>query len=187
MGKCPFAENRASLHKAIAAHNTRPYRNASLHESIVTGIKPHKPRNVLYAEWALWAWTVWICLSGIYQVWSELPEIEQMMSDALQGVYTMQPRALLEMTIAGYGLLALLSAWIIVKIGAGKHWARGSLLWGFGLQAVCIAFPPYRGISEYLADIPDLGLQGIAIFLLYTRPGRGWFASKHLVDRALIE
>jgi len=137
--------------------------------------KLEKPHNVRYAEWALWAWTAWACLFGIYQSWINIPEMEKMLNEQLQGAFTLDPQLILEMTVAGYGLLAAISAWIVLKIGAGKNWARGSLLGGFALEIAWAAVPPYHGILEYLTDVPDIGLQGYALYLLYAEPGRAWF------------
>jgi len=136
-----------------------------------------KPTNVLYAEWALWIWTAWTCLFGIGQSWLQIPEIETAMTDQLQGIFTVPPRTLLAAIIGCYGVLALASAWVVWKIGIGKNWARKSLLWGFVLEVLWIAVPPYS-LSGFLSDIPDFGLQGYALYLLYTAPGKGWFARK---------
>jgi hypothetical protein len=134
-----------------------------------------KPRAVLYAEWALWAWTAWACLFGIYQSWIAIPAIEDAITGQLQGMVTLEPKTLLQAIIAGYGAMAVLSVWVVLKIGAGKNWARSSLLWGFVLEAAIAAWPPYHGLLDTLADVPDFGLQGYALYLLYTKPGRDWF------------
>ena len=134
-----------------------------------------KPQTVVYATWALWAWTAWICLFGIYQSWMSIPEIERTMTEQLQGMFTVAPSALKEIIIGGYGLLAVMSAWIVLKIAAGKNWARSSLLWGFALEVICAVVPPYHGFLSYLTDIPDYGFQGYALYMLYTKPGCDWF------------
>jgi hypothetical protein len=98
-----------------------------------------------------------------------------MMNDQLQGMFTMTPGTMMEIIVAIYGVLAVISAWIVWKIGAGKNWARKSLLWGFVLEVAWGACPPWHGVLEYLTDLPDVALQGYALYLLYTKPGSGWF------------
>jgi len=136
-----------------------------------------KPRAVTYAEWALWLWVVFTCLLGIYQTHGQIPEIEEVMTGTLQGAITLSPASLMTMAVVGYSFVALLAAWIVYKIGDGKHWARSSLLWGFAFEILCMAFPPYHA-GELLTAIPDLGLQIFAIYLLYTLPGSAWFEPK---------
>ena len=134
-----------------------------------------KPANVLYAEWALWAWTAWTCLFGIAQSWGQVAEIEEAITTQLQGMLTIQASTLIAIIIIGYGIVAITSVWIILKIGAGKKWARTSLAAGFALDAgyTVLSFEP--GLLNHLADLPDFGLQICALYLLYTAPGREWF------------
>ncbi len=134
-----------------------------------------KPKTVLNAEYALWIWTAWTCLFGLYQSWISIPDLENMMASQLQGIVAIAPETLKESIVGGYALLAVTSLWVIIKIGAGKNWARVSLLLGFILDVVWSAMPPHHGLQEYLADVPDLGLQSYALYLLYTWPGERWF------------
>ena len=90
---------------------------------------------MLYAERALWAWTAWICLFGVYQTSASIPDIEQAITTQLQGMVTITPQTLMAVTGVGYAALALTMIWIVLKIGAGKRWARSSLLLGFILDA----------------------------------------------------
>jgi hypothetical protein len=136
---------------------------------------PPKPDNVARAELTLWLWTAWACLYGIYETRGQIPEIEDMLTGQLEGMISISPNALLLLTIAGYAGLGVLSAWIIYEIGRGKHWARSSLLWGFGLEILTIIIPPYKAPFEYLTDVPDLGLQIYALHLLYAPEARSWF------------
>jgi hypothetical protein len=140
-------------------------------------VKPasQKPRNVLYAELALWAWTAWFFFYGVLDTWRSIPEIEQNLNDQLQGMITIAPNTMLAGAIIGYAALAALSAWVVFEIGKGKHWARSSLAWGIGLEMLTIIAPPYHAPMEYLADIPDVGLQAYATWLLFTSPGKEWF------------
>ncbi|MDP9128432.1 MAG: hypothetical protein M3N08_09270 [Pseudomonadota bacterium] len=138
-----------------------------------------KPRPVRHAEIALWVWTVWICAFGAYDAVQSLPEIEPIMASQLQGLATIDHTTLLESVIAGYAFLALTSVWVIWRIGAGKNWARASVLVGFILEAVWCAVPPYGGYRAFFLAIPDFGLQAYALYLLYTEPGASWFNQKH--------
>jgi hypothetical protein len=138
-------------------------------------LQPEKPKAVLHAERALWAWTAWICLFGVYQTSASIQDIEQAIATQLQGMFMMTPQTLMAVTVIGYAVLALTMIWIVVKIGAGKRWARSSLLLGFILDALYRLSPPYHGILGYLTDVPDLGLQIYALAMLYTAPGSGWF------------
>jgi hypothetical protein len=78
-------------------------------------------------------------------------------------------------TVVGYATLALTMVWIVLKIGAGKRWARSSLLLGFILDVLYTLPPPHQEILGYLTDVPDLGLQIYALVMLYTAPVSGWF------------
>ena len=89
---------------------------------------------------------------------------------------TLSPEKMLEIIILGYGLMGALSAWIILKIRAGKHWARSSLMWGFVLQAGWALVPPYESALTYLTDLPDYGLQFTRSICSIPRPGATGFA-----------
>lgn len=143
-----------------------------------------KSRDVVYAELALGAWTVWTCLFGIYQTWRQIPEIENALNDQLQGMISITPESMLHMAIAGYIGLAAMSALVIIKIGQRKHWARSTTLWSCGLQALTILWPPYHAPLEYLSEVPDLGLQIYAVYFLYTASSRAWFDAKDLKPSA---
>ncbi len=157
----------------------------SLKIPVTVRAKSEKPKTVTYAEWALWTWTAWVCLFGLYQTGGQIPEFEQALTDDLQGAITIAPQSLLAMAAAGYAALAAISAWIVLKIGAGKHWARSSLMWGFVFQVICMVLPPYHkmGAAEYRAIIPDLGLQIYALYLLYAPPGSVWFQPQTPADK----
>ncbi len=134
-----------------------------------------KPQNVRHAEVALWVWTAWTCLFGLYQSWGDIPEMEQAINDQLQGAITADPHTLLEWIVAAYVGIAVTSAWVTIKIGAGQHWARSSLVWGFILEFIFVAWPPHHWMKDIAAAIPDLGLQIYALYMLYTKPGSDWF------------
>jgi hypothetical protein len=138
-------------------------------------LQPQKPKAVLHAELALWAWTAWICLFGVYQISASISDIEQAIATELEGMVVITPQTLMAVTLVGYAALALTMVWIVLKIGAGKRWARSSLLLGFILDALYRLSPPYHRILGYRTDVPDLGLQIYALVMLYTSPGSGWF------------
>jgi hypothetical protein len=135
-----------------------------------------KPNAVRNAQWALWVWTGWICLFGLYQSWTDIPWIEAMLNSQLQGTVALTPSSLMVASGAGYAAMALTMGWLIVKIGAGRNWARISLLVSFALDAIYTLWPPYHGTLR--TALPDLGLQIFALFLLYTAPGSAWFRGK---------
>ena len=138
-------------------------------------LEPKKPKTIFYAEWALWGWTAWICLFGIYQSLVSLPGIKTMMDEQLQGMISFELKDMRLFVIASYLAMALTLVWFVFKIGQGKRWARTSLLIGVVLQALYIVMSPYQGMLNYLPDVPDIGLQVYALYLLYTWPGRTWF------------
>ena len=143
-----------------------------------SSIKSPKPADVLYAELALWAWTAWACLYGIYHTWKQIPEIEDMLTSQLQGFIDIGPDRLLHMAVGGYVSIAIISAFVVYKIGQGKEWARLSLVWGFALEVLIELISAFFEPIEYLSDIPEFGLQIYALYLLYTPASRAWFASR---------
>ena len=98
-----------------------------------------------------------------------------MLTGQLQGLFVIEPKQLLEWIIAGYAGLFAASAWVVHKIGAGRNWARKSLVWGFVIEVLYTAWPPYHLGIDALAGIPDFGLQAYALYLLYTKSGDDWF------------
>lgn len=141
--------------------------------------QPEKPKNVRRAEWILWGWTAFTCLLGSYQTWASIPELEKALMDQAQGQVLVSPDAMLAAGVGGYLLVAATSAWIILRIAEGKNWARLSLLLGLVVEILWTAVFFPSGISEYLSDALDFGLQIYAVYLLYTRPGSGWFLHKN--------
>jgi hypothetical protein len=134
-----------------------------------------KPRAVRDAECALWAWTAWTCLFGLYQAWAGLNENLGQLNDYAQGLLAIDPHQMVKAFIAIYLVVAVLSGWIILRISAGHPWARSSFAWGFALEVLMAALPPYHFTWEVLTALPDYGLQIYALYLLYTAPGRDWF------------
>jgi len=142
-----------------------------------------KPKNVTYAERALYGWTAWTTLFGIYQTYTGLAELATQITEQSSGLVSISPSALLQCAIAGYIAIALISVWIIYEIHKGKHWARSSFLWGFIFQILMFGLPPYHPPLEYLTSIPDITLQIYALYLLYTWPGENWFKPRPAEER----
>ena len=142
-------------------------------------LPPPKPKQVNHAEWALWVWTLWTCLWGVYSTNNNIPEIERSLNEQLQGMVSIPPEALLNYAIGGYAIIGVLSGWFVYKLGHGKQWARSSFLWSFVLQGLTTLAPPYHGLQEHISDIPDLGLQAYAVYLLYSRVCSDWFAHQN--------
>ena len=157
--------------------DSRRQRPQSLRNDIVLKLSSPltKPNQVLIAEYALWAWTVWTCVFGIVEAWHQIPQVEDLITGNLQGMVSIDANSMMKWVIYGYVGLAAASGWVVYKIGQGKHWARSTTLWGFVLQIGIMVIPPYNTAMEYLMDIPDVGLQLVALHFLYTQPSRAWF------------
>ena len=132
-----------------------------------------KPQAVTRAEWTLWVWTAWTLGYGLYQTWAPSPPDDGGLTDTLKTLVPIPPASLHSAMAAGYALVALSMAWVVFRIGDGKTWARGSLLLSFVVEAVWIV--SQSGPFDFVADLPDMLLQGYAVYLLYTNPGRTWF------------
>ena len=74
-----------------------------------------------------------------------------------------------------YVIVGLSMVLVIFQIGEGKRWARLMLLVSFIFEGLYVLGQGAAGPEDYLAAIPDLGLQMAALYWLYTPPGRGWF------------
>lgn len=146
--------------------------------------RDNKPQAIIRATRILWVWTIFSFTFGIYSKWADLQKIDQMITEQTQ---TMQELALIDPSfslqsvvniyniIAVYAVLSAGAAWVIWKIGAGKNWARISLLFSFILDVLWTVIPPYHGVPYLVAAALDLGAQFGALYLLYTWPGRAWF------------
>ena len=141
---------------------------------MITGNATTKPKTVLWAEWALWTWTAWLCGYGIYQVFNPDAASQDLLTQ-LQAYATIGPEQLRTVVGAIYVLVGITMVLLVFRIGAGRRWARASLMLSFVVQALYVA---QSDPSEYLTNAPDLIFQGIAVYLLYTDPGRQWFAKR---------
>lgn len=74
-----------------------------------------------------------------------------------------------------FGLLGFLFA----KISAGKNWARVTFLVLFiigGLPGMFLILERFsRSSFVGILSVVQIGLQGYALFLLFTQPGSSWF------------
>jgi hypothetical protein len=136
-----------------------------------------KPDTVQHAQYALAAWTAWTCLFGIYQMWTPNGAAQEFV-DQLQAIVSVTPESVHSIAIGAYALIAASMVGVILQIGHGKTWPRTLLMVGFVLEAFWVAGQGEASALGYLADVPDFGLQGYALYLLYTRPGRDWFRRK---------
>lgn len=134
-----------------------------------------KPRDVLYAEYALWVWTIYVCFTTIYSSWKELPELQSFIDTNMPGLFTLDPAEVMKQVVVGSILLAALSVWVIYELGRAKRWARTTMMWNFFLQLLMTMMPP----QHILMDIPNIGLQIYALHLLYTPASKVWFSTKH--------
>jgi hypothetical protein len=144
-----------------------------------------KPRVIVKAEYALLTWTAWTCFYGIYDAWTTIPEVENLMGSQLQGQFSLgiDNKTMMEWTAAMYAVVAVVSIWFIYKMGKGKSWARSSFFWSFACEAACSVLwvglailsgtPP--SFKDWVAYIPDYGLQIYALCLLYGGDGKRWF------------
>jgi hypothetical protein len=75
-------------------------------------------------------------------------------------------------------LLALF-AWLIVRIGQGRNWARVACL-GLTLFGVALGALPEEGPDQSALEmtiyLSDLVISLLAMYWLFTPPGAGWFA-----------
>ncbi|WP_284945329.1 hypothetical protein [Acidisoma cladoniae] len=124
------------------------------------------------AEWLLWAWTAWTAIAGIYQ---SLATIPKMIATQLGGLISISQTTVDELIVFFYLLTAAFSAWAVWEIGLGRRWARTGFLLNFIIDAMWTFAPPYHGYVVLLWAAPDLGLQAVAIYMLYSSPGRYWF------------
>lgn len=129
----------------------------------------------MWAEWVLWAWTAWLCGVGLYQTLNPGAASKDLISQ-LQGIVEIAPEQLRTFLITAYVVVGISMVLLVFQIGAGKRWARGSLLFSFVVQGLYVA---QADSSEYLTNAPDLIFQAVAVWLLFTDPGRRWFAPKN--------
>jgi hypothetical protein len=143
--------------------------------SAIADLRP-RPREVARAQQILWAWTGWICVYGVFQTLTSGGDA--MFAQQLQAVVALPPQFVETAVIVAYVVVALTMAAVVAQIGRGRRWARFSLLISFVFELLLLGGPQDDGAMGYVALILDLGLQAAALYLLYTRPGRDWFAPR---------
>jgi len=80
--------------------------------------------------------------------------------------------------VATFALLA----WLMYEIWVGRNWARitYAVLWilGFAVYVpILIRFFHFSSIAGAINLLQGL-LQAVALYLVFTEPGRGWFRAK---------
>lgn len=100
------------------------------------------PKAGRAAERILWAWTAWVTGLGIYQSGTSVQSMEKLIADHLPMTMPFNPEALQVAVVAGYVVTAGFLAWMVLKIGEGKGWARTSLALNFGFDVFSTALPP---------------------------------------------
>jgi len=134
-----------------------------------------KPRSVVIAVNLLWMYMA-ISLVRMLTDFSYILEETKRASDIHGGL---PPAARLMILIVGLGASAGLLVFFIIKISAGRNWARIVFLVTFiigvpiGISQVSAEFArsPFVGTLS----VAQFGLFGYALFLLFTEPGRRWF------------
>ncbi|HAX90888.1 MAG TPA: hypothetical protein DCY07_01585 [Rhodospirillaceae bacterium] len=137
--------------------------------------KIERPETIRHAVWMLAGWTGWICLFGIYQAWVQYPAIQEMMAVQLQGMISIDFQTWMSVTVGTYVVLAASMAWILKKLFIGRNWTRYCIAFNLLITAAAPALSPAQSSVEYMALVPDLGLQAYAVYLLFSWPGRTWF------------
>ena len=76
----------------------------------------------------------------------------------------------------------LVTAWLVVKISAGRNWARLTFLVLFLVGAVpyalSLAAMFERRALAGAVSVVQFALQICALYLIFTRPGADWFSRK---------
>jgi hypothetical protein len=123
--------------------------------------QPEKPRAVALAVYLLWG----SLAVGLAKIPLDFPSLAAIPSPAIVW-------SAIAIVLALYGFLFL-------KIASGRNWARITFL-VFFLLGLILAWPT---LSSEFARAPAVGvlsiaqgiMQGYAIFLLFTSPGKTWF------------
>ena len=134
-----------------------------------------KPTAVTQAVITVWVWIVFLALSGLYQARIAVPQV----NDMLVMLSTTIDAGTLYWSVAGtYFVGALTMVGVAINLNAGKHAARTALLWAFIIDFIVTVFSFEHTLADYILTPIDIGLQSYALWLVYTKPGSGWFATK---------
>jgi hypothetical protein len=139
-------------------------------------VAAERPRTVVFAERAMWAWAAWNAVYGAYEALFARTTDMQSTLDMLGAANPVAPQSIRPLTAAVYALGALSIVWLAIKIGQRKRWARASLVANFVVQALWVSGS--QAFADVLTNIPDLGLQMAALWFLYTQPARSWYARR---------
>jgi hypothetical protein len=98
-----------------------------------------------------------------------------MIAKQLDGFISVRQPIVDDMIVVFYLVTAAFSVWAVWELGLGRRWARIGFLLNFAVDAIWTFAPPYHGGAVFLWAVPDLGLQALAMYVLYSSPGRHWF------------
>ncbi|WP_284948119.1 hypothetical protein [Acidisoma cladoniae] len=101
-----------------------------------------------------------------------------MIATQLGGLITTSQMTIDELIVVFYLLTASFSIVAVWELGFGRRWARIWFLLNFAVDTIWTFAPPYHGYAVLLRAMPDLGLQAVAVYLLYASPGRLWFEGR---------
>src|SRR5258706_13861316 len=126
--------------------------------------QPEKPRTVTLAVNLLWASMV----LGVVKIPLDLPALAAMPSPGL-----------IWPIVAG---VLVFFCFLIMQISSGRNWARITYLVLF-LIGLIPAWPTFaaefaRSPILGILSVVQLAIQGYAVFLLFTSPGKTWFQKK---------
>ena len=131
----------------------------------------------MFAVRAMWLWVGWTALYGAYQAWFTDTAALQPLVDQLAPFYPVTTQTLQPLTAVGYAVAALSIAWLTAKLANRKRWARTSLVVSLLVQALWTA-GQVPDLAQVLSNIPDLVLQSVTLWFLFTPPARAWFSQR---------
>ena len=135
-----------------------------------------KPADIGRGQLVLWIWTFYATVISGYFDLKELPETVQSINDSAQGLFTVTDDMAFNGIIAEKILIFVVSAWVIATISLRRSGGRNTVLWAVILQAACYPFMgTFSSGKEIAKAIPDIGLQILALALLYSRASTAWF------------
>lgn len=138
-----------------------------------------KPADIGRGQFVLWVWTFYATVVMGYFDLKDLPDTVQSLNDQAQGLFTVTDSMAFNGIIAEKILIFAVSAWVIASISLRRIGGRSTVMWAVLLQAACYPFMgTFSSGKEIAKAIPDIGLQILALALLYSRAGTAWFKAK---------
>jgi len=134
-----------------------------------------KPKEILYAERALWFWAVWMCVISFVHTWMVLPNVNSADGAPYSVPVVVDTQSVLVIAFAVYMVMAAICVWFIKQIGLGKPWARTTLVCNLIFSAILAILFFGGSLFDIIRYIPDILTQTYAVYLTYTRPGKEWF------------